>query len=85
MDKKRIRELKGKAQALDATVQVGKEGVTSKLANEVSKQLKSKRLVKVKFLPSMEQDKREAAAVLAEATSSTLVEIRGRTAVFAIE
>jgi RNA-binding protein len=85
MDKKRIRELRGKAQALDVTIHVGKDGVTDKVVAELTRQLKQKRLVKVKLLASMEQGKEEAADSLARATSSTLVEVRGRTAVYAID
>jgi RNA-binding protein len=83
MDKRRKAQLKGAAQHLEATVHVGKEGVTEKVVDEVRKQLKKKRLVKVKLLPSMEEDRHEAAERLAAGASAVLVEVRGRTAVLA--
>jgi len=85
MDKKRKAALKGAAQQLEATVHVGKEGVTEKVVDEVVKQLKKKRLVKVRLLPSMEQDRHEAGEKLAAAASAVLIEVRGRTAVLAKE
>lgn len=83
MDKKRKAQLKGAAQHIEATVHVGKDGVTAEVVDEVVKQLKRKRLVKVRLLPSMEQDRHEAAEKLASAAAAVLVEVRGRTAVLA--
>lgn len=83
MDKKRIRELRGKAQALDATMHVGKEGITESVAEELTRQLKKNKLVKVRLLPSLEMDRETAAEQLAKASASALVEIRGNTVVLA--
>ena len=83
MDKKRKALLKGAAQKLEATVHVGKDGVTDKVVEEVVRQLKQKHLVKVRLLPSMEEDRHEAAEKLASKASAALVEVRGRTAVLA--
>jgi len=83
MDKKRKASLKGAAQQLDATVHVGKDGVTDEVVAEVVRQLKQKRLVKVRLLPSMEEDRREAAERLAAKADAVLIEVRGRTAVLA--
>jgi RNA-binding protein len=85
MDKKRKALLKGTAQHLDATVHVGKDGVTDSVVDEVVRQLKQKRLVKVKLLPAMEEDRHEAAEKLASKASAVLIEVRGRTAVLARE
>ncbi len=85
MDKKRKAQLKGEAQGIDATVHVGKDGVTDQVVGEVVKQLKKRRLVKVRLLPSMEEDRHEAAERLAAKASAALVEVRGRTAVLARE
>lgn len=85
MDKKRIIELRGRAQALQATVHIGKDGITLTVIDEVARQLKKSKLVKVKLLPSSESERTEAGFALAGATSSTLVEIRGRTIVLATE
>jgi RNA-binding protein len=83
MDKKRIRELKVKAQSLKPTVFVGKDGITESVSRELSAQLSKVKLVKVKLQPSKEMDREEAGRRLAEASDATLVEVRGRTAVLA--
>lgn len=85
MDKKRRALLKGAAQKLDATVHVGKDGVTDSVVQEVERQLKQKRLVKVKLLPAMEEDRYDAAERLASKASAVLIEVRGRTVVLAKE
>lgn len=85
MDKKRIIELRGKAQALPSTVHIGKEGITQTIIAEITKQLKKTKLVKIKLLPALEKDRKEAGFELAKATSSVLVEVRGRTVVLAAE
>jgi RNA-binding protein len=85
LDKKRIIELRGKAQVLPATVHVGKEGITQMIIEEIAKQLKKTKLVKIKLLPALEKDRKEAASELAKATTSVLVEVRGRTVVLATE
>lgn len=85
MDKKRRAMLRGAAQSLEATVHVGKDGVTDKVVDEIKRQLKAKRIVKVKLLPSMEQDRYEAAEKLAAGASAVLIEVRGRTAVLATD
>jgi RNA-binding protein len=85
MDKKRIAQLRGAAQAIEPTVHVGKDGVTEEVVAEVSRQLKKKRLVKVRLLSSMGEDRHDAAEKLAADASAVLVEVRGRTAVLARE
>ena len=85
MDKKTIIELRGKGQALQATVYVGKDGISDKVLDEISRQLDKNKLVKVKLLPAVEQDRKEAAQELAIKSSSVLVEVRGRTVLLAKE
>jgi RNA-binding protein len=85
LDKKRIIELKGKAQTLPATVHIGKDGITQTVIDEITKQLKKTKLVKIKLLPALEKDRKEAGSELAKVTSSVLVEVRGRTVVLAAE
>lgn len=81
MDAKEIRRLRKEAQALKVTLHVGKDGVTEEVAEELRRQLKKHRLVKVRLQPSLETDRLEAGSELARASSSTLVEVRGRTVV----
>jgi RNA-binding protein len=83
LDKKRIIELRGKAQALKPTVHVGKDGATEKVVAELVNQLRKNKLVKAKLLPSVEADRKSMGEVLATKTESTLVEVRGRTVVLA--
>ncbi len=83
MDKKRIIEFRGRAQGIRATIQVGKEGLTPAVIDEVVRQLKKNKLVKVKLLPSFEEDRRDSGDALARLSSSVLVEVRGRTVVLA--
>jgi len=85
MDKKRIIELRGKAQLLKPTVYIGKEGIAQSVVFELTKQLKKNKLVKVKLLASVENDKEEVAEQLVRDSASTLIEIRGRTVVLAKE
>ncbi len=83
MEKKRIIELRGKAQSIKPTMHVGKEGVTESVIEELKAQIKRSRLVKVKVLPSVEADKRETARKLSESAGAELIEIRGNTVVLA--
>ena len=83
MDKKRILELRGMATRLESSTHVGKNGVTASLVEEVARQLKDNKLVKVKVLKSaLEAAPRdEIARLLAEKTGSELVDVRGNTVV----
>lgn len=83
MDKKKRAEARRRAQAIQPSVHVGKEGITEGARTEIIKQLKKHEHVKVKLLPSIEEDRREVADKLALATGSDLVEVRGRTVVLA--
>ncbi|MFB6283137.1 MAG: YhbY family RNA-binding protein [Halobacteria archaeon] len=78
-----INELRKEAQDLDVSVWVGKKGLEN-VVDELSGQLSSNKLVKVKFLRSARARKEteELAKTLADKTGSTLVEVRGNTAVF---
>jgi putative YhbY family RNA-binding protein len=62
------------------TIWVGKEGLTSQLANEIEKQLQQNKMVKVRILPAAMHDEITAQAIAADAagkTNSALVEVRG--------
>jgi len=85
LNKRRVVELTGKAQGLPAAVHIGKDGITQTVIDEVMRQLKNTKLVKIRLLPSLEKDRKVAGADLAMATSSVLVEVRGRTVVLATE
>lgn len=82
---KEIRAKRAAANQLSVTVHVGKDGVSPALVEEMERQLKGKKLVKVRLLPAATEggagDQAQAEA-LAEATRSALVEVRGHTAVY---
>lgn len=66
------------------TLWVGKKGITPQLVEEALKHLDRRQVLKVRFLKSAlaEADRETLARELERATESTLVEIRGHTAVF---
>jgi RNA-binding protein len=83
MDKERLYQLKSEANQLNPILNIGKNGVTDTLIEELNKQIKANRLVKVRVLRSAEEEKdvKEIAEEIASATRSTLIEVRGRTVV----
>jgi len=80
MNKQKYR---AEATGLEPSIIIGKSGIEN-VIEEFKKQLKKKRMIKVKFLKSafVETGKNELVEKLADATNSVLVEIRGNTAVF---
>ncbi len=83
MDKKKILEMRGMAARMESSTHIGKNGVTPSLVEEVSRQLKDNKLVKVKLLKSAldELSREEIAKLLAEQTHSELIEVKGNTVV----
>jgi RNA-binding protein len=83
VDNKKIQELRSQAQSIEATLHVGKNGVTDAMVEELKAQIKRQKLVKVRLLPAATGTSTvtEQAQALADATKSTLVEVRGNTAV----
>jgi len=83
MDKKRILELRGQAAKLEASTHIGKNGVTPSLIEEIKRQLKDNKLIKVKLLKSAVEamPREEIAKDLAEKTVSELIEVKGNTVV----
>jgi RNA-binding protein len=83
MEKEKLYQLKSEAHQISPILNIGKNGVTDALIEELNKQIKANRLVKVRVLKSAEEEKdlKAIAEEIAEATRSTLIEIRGRTVV----
>ncbi len=83
MDKEKLYQLKSEANQLTPILNIGKNGITDTLIEELSKQIKANRLVKVRVLKSAEEGKdlKTLAEEIANATRSTLIEVRGRTVV----
>jgi RNA-binding protein len=65
------------ATELDPTIHVGKDGVTDSLIGEVKLQMKTRKVVKVKLLPSAGEDKKALAMDIAARSNGTLVDVRG--------
>ena len=62
---------------LKPTIWVGKRGITNVLIDEIRRQLKARKVVKVRWLRNTEVDPEEIAA----SAGAVLVEVRGRTLV----
>jgi len=71
------KELMRRANEIDATVRIGKDGFDEGLADEIILQLKKRRLIKIKVLNNADTDAKETADKVAEATSSVVVDVRG--------
>ncbi|MDW7732192.1 MAG: YhbY family RNA-binding protein [Methanolobus sp.] len=83
MEKDKLYKLKAEASGLKPILNIGKNGITEPVIEEVKKQVKAYRLVKIKMLKTMPdgEDIKVAAQKLAEATNTTLIEVRGSTVV----
>ncbi len=82
---KEIQDKRAQAQAITASLQVGKNGITEQTVAELKAQLHRNKLVKVRFLRASSESGGEDTAQatrLAEACDAILVETRGHTAVF---
>jgi RNA-binding protein len=75
-------ELRAEAHHLDPTVHVGQHGITPALIGSLDDALRTRELVKVKLGKTVDTGPRDAAAELATATSSEVIQVIGRTATF---
>lgn len=66
-------------QDLKPTVWIGKQGCSETMIEEIVAQLKTRKMIKVKWLQNTEVDPE----AVAQAAKATLVEVRGRTMVLA--
>jgi RNA-binding protein len=83
MDTKKILELRGQAANIEAITHIGKNGITPSIIDEVTRQLKANKLIKIKLLKSAveEMPREEIARQLAEKTGAELIEVKGNTVV----
>ncbi|AKB52617.1 RNA-binding protein YhbY [Methanosarcina barkeri str. Wiesmoor] len=83
MEKEKLYKLKAEANQLSPILNIGKNGITDTLIEELNKQIKANRLVKIRVLKSAEEGKdlKAIAEEIAAATRSTVIEVRGRTVV----
>lgn len=75
-------ELRSEAHHLTATVHVGQHGLSPTLITSLDDTLRTHELVKVKLGKNAELKPRDAAAELAAATASEVIQVIGRTATF---
>ncbi|MGQ9551053.1 MAG: YhbY family RNA-binding protein [Candidatus Bathycorpusculaceae bacterium] len=75
------RYIKHKLKDEKPTIWIGKDGVTSQLIKEVEKQLENKKMIKMKILKTALQNSKASAiaALTAERTGASVVEVRGHT------
>ena len=79
MPPRTMKDVKRVGHGLRPTVHVGKEGVTDTLIEEIAKQVKNRKVVKVRLLPSVEEDRKLVAEDLAKRSDSVLIEVVGHT------
>lgn len=84
MDKIKQYTLKKESVSLTPLMSIGKNGLSDSSIDELKKQLKAKRLVKVRIHKNSGEsdDMKTAAAELCEKCGAELIDIRGRTATF---
>ncbi len=79
MPPRTMKAVKRVGHGLRPTVHVGKEGVTDTLIEEIAKQVKARKVVKVRLLPSVEEDRKQVAEDLAKRSNSVMIEVVGHT------
>ena len=66
-----------RANEINPTVHVGKDGLDQGLFEEITAQLKKNRLIKVKVLSNSDEGAKDAAAAIEENTGAVIVDVRG--------
>jgi RNA-binding protein len=79
---KRRAELRGEAHHLTPLVHVGQHGITPTVIGALDDALRTRELVKVQLGRAVDAKPKDAATELAQATSSEVVQVIGRTATF---
>jgi RNA-binding protein len=80
-EKKRMRRLQSRSRKTDATIWIGKEGLSQELLKHVTNQLRALEMVKVRVQKSALAETETAllAEKVASSTGSTLIEVMGHT------
>lgn len=76
-EKEARKELKRRATELSPTIHVGKDGLDEGVFSEITAQLKTARLIKIKVLSNSGEDTGNMAEQIAEATKSVAIDVRG--------
>ncbi|MFP4632848.1 MAG: YhbY family RNA-binding protein [Halobacteriales archaeon] len=82
MDDARRQELRSRSHDVDVTVWVGKRGVEAAV-DELREQLGDREVVKARLHRAAGPDVEDAAETLASQADAEIVDVRGRTALFA--
>ena len=71
-----MKKLREKGHYLEPIIRIGKKGITDEVIKEISKQIKKKKLIKIKFLKSFldKKERKETAREIAEKTDSKIIE-----------
>ncbi|MCX8173242.1 MAG: YhbY family RNA-binding protein [Thermoplasmata archaeon] len=75
------------AHKIEATVRVGKNGLTDSVINEIRNQLKKRKVIKIKFLKTTKDlgTMHEFVEILAEKTGARILDVRGGTVVLTVK
>jgi len=75
------RRIKREMDAEKPSIWIGKDGVTNEIADEISRQLDKREMVKIKALKTALRDEeaKTVAARIAQQTEATLIDVRGHT------
>lgn len=77
-----IKDLRAKARTVEPSVRIGKFGATVTMIEEIRRQLKARKLVKIKLLQNAPHDDiKELGKELAQKTDSSLIDVVGRVVV----
>lgn len=79
LSNKQVKYLRGIGHKLSPLILVGKEGLSESLVAAVATELDNHELIKVKIGNNSDVDKRDAATLLPQLTSSILVQLIGKT------
>ncbi|MBR1973236.1 MAG: YhbY family RNA-binding protein [Candidatus Methanomethylophilaceae archaeon] len=71
------KELIRRANELNPTVHVGKDGLDQGVYDEINNQLKKNRLIKIRVLSNSEDGAKGTAETIAETTGAVVVDVRG--------
>ena len=75
------RDLRGRAQRMDATLRVGKAGLTEGWLRSMEDELSTHQLVKIRFA-ELKEERKQLAPEIATRTGSELIALVGNVAVF---
>jgi len=76
---KQVRVLRGLGHHLSPKVMIGRQGITDHIIASAEAVLVTDELIKIKIVSNSEVDRQQAAAVIAERTKSSIVQVLGKT------